>query len=183
MTEDEQMITDYAVENVQSALLALGFEIKGGRKKTPARVVKYWKEMLTPLDVEWTTFKPENTDEMIVIKDIYFYSACEHHLLPFHGKCHVAYLPKKKIVGLSKIPRMVKQQSRGFMTQEYLTNNIANELQRRLKCKGVGVVMEATHTCMSCRGAEAAGAETLTSKMLGVFKKAKTKQEFLNFIK
>ena len=122
-------------------------------------------------------------DEMVVVKDIELYSLCEHHLLPFFGKCHVAYLPDKKVVGLSKIPRLVNMFSRRLQIQERLTNQIAQAIQTCVKPLGVGVVIEARHLCMVMRGVEKQRSETLTSAMLGAFREnQQTREEFLALI-
>jgi GTP cyclohydrolase I len=122
-------------------------------------------------------------DEMVVIKDIELYSLCEHHMLPFFGKCHVAYLPDKKVVGLSKIPRLVNMFSRRLQIQERLTNQIAQALQNCVKPLGVGVVIEARHLCMVMRGVEKQRSETITSAMLGAFREnQQTREEFLSLI-
>lgn len=122
-------------------------------------------------------------DEMVVIKDIELYSLCEHHMLPFFGKCHVAYLPDKKVVGLSKIPRLVNMFSRRLQIQERLTNQIAQALQNCVKPLGVGVVIEARHLCMVMRGVEKQRSETITSAMLGAFRdNQQTREEFLSLI-
>ena len=122
-------------------------------------------------------------DEMVVVKDIELYSLCEHHLLPFFGKCHVAYLPDKKVVGLSKIPRLVNMFSRRLQIQERLTNQIAKAIQDSVKPLGVGVVIEAKHLCMVMRGVEKQNSETVTSAMLGSFRdNQQTRNEFLSLI-
>lgn len=122
-------------------------------------------------------------DEMVVVKDIELYSLCEHHLLPFFGKCHVAYLPDKKVVGLSKIPRLVNMFSRRLQIQERLTNQIAQAIQDSVKPLGVGVVIEGRHLCMVMRGVEKQNSETVTSAMLGAFREnLQTRSEFLSLI-
>jgi GTP cyclohydrolase I len=123
-------------------------------------------------------------DEMVIVKDIDFFSLCEHHMLPFFGKCHVAYLPKKKIVGLSKIPRLVDVFARRFQVQERLTTQIARIIEEKVKPKGVGVVMEAFHLCVMMRGVEKQGAHMITSSMRGRFRSdPRTRDEFLELIK
>jgi GTP cyclohydrolase I len=123
-------------------------------------------------------------NEMVIVKDIDFYSLCEHHLLPFFGKCHVAYIPNGKVVGLSKIPRLVDIYARRLQVQERLTNQIANTLLEKINPLGVAVVTEATHLCMAMRGVEKQNAVAVASAMLGAFREdARTRSEFLNLIK
>jgi GTP cyclohydrolase IA len=122
--------------------------------------------------------------EMVIVKDVDFYSLCEHHLLPFFGKCHVAYLPSTKVIGLSKIPRIIDVFSRRLQVQERLTLQIAETIQARIAPLGVAVVMEATHLCMSMRGVEKQNSSAITSAMLGTFREnARTRMEFLELIK
>ena len=122
-------------------------------------------------------------DEMVIVKDIELFSLCEHHLLPFFGKCHVAYVPDKKVVGLSKIPRLVDMFSRRLQIQERLTQQIAETLQERIGPQGGGVVVEARHLCMMMRGVEKQHSQTVTSAMLGVFRdQQQTREEFLSLV-
>jgi GTP cyclohydrolase I len=122
--------------------------------------------------------------EMVIVKDIDFYSLCEHHLLPFFGKCHVAYIPSDKVIGLSKIPRLVDVFSRRLQVQERLTNQIAETIRVKIAPLGVAVVMEATHLCMSMRGVEKQNSVAVTSAMAGVFRdNARTRMEFLELVK
>ena len=124
-----------------------------------------------------------NYSEMVIVKDIDFYSLCEHHLLPFFGKCHVAYIPNGKVVGLSKIPRLVDIFAHRLQVQERLTNQIANTLLEKIQPLGVAVVTEATHLCMAMRGVEKQNAVAVTSAMLGAFREdARTRGEFLDLI-
>lgn len=123
-------------------------------------------------------------DQMVLVKDIEIYSLCEHHLLPFFGKCHVAYIPDKKVVGLSKIPRLVNMFSRRLQIQERLTSQIAGAIQQQISPLGVGVVVEARHLCMVMRGVEKQNSQTVTSAMLGAFREnARTREEFLSLIR
>jgi GTP cyclohydrolase IA len=123
-------------------------------------------------------------NEMVIVKDIDFYSLCEHHMLPFFGKCHVAYIPNGKVVGLSKIPRLVDIFAHRLQVQERLTNQIASTLQDKIRPLGVAVVTEATHLCMSMRGVERQNSVAVTSAMLGAFREdARTRAEFLNLLK
>jgi GTP cyclohydrolase IA len=122
--------------------------------------------------------------EMVIVKDIDFFSLCEHHLLPFFGKCHVAYIPRHKVIGLSKIPRLVDVFSRRLQLQERLTSQIAETIQEKIAPIGVAVVMEATHLCMAMRGVEKQNSIAVTSAMLGAFRNsARTRMEFLELIK
>ena len=122
--------------------------------------------------------------EMVIVKDIDFYSLCEHHLLPFFGKCHIAYIPSKRVIGLSKIPRLVDVFSRRLQVQERLTNQIADTIRDKIAPLGVAVVMEATHLCMSMRGVEKQNSFAVTSAMQGAFRNnARTRMEFLELIK
>jgi len=122
--------------------------------------------------------------EMVIVKDIDFYSLCEHHLLPFFGKCHVAYIPTKKVIGLSKIPRLVEVFARRLQVQERLTHQIAEVIRDAVDPLGVAVVMEGTHLCMSMRGVEKQNSFAVTSAMLGVFREnARTRMEFLELLK
>jgi GTP cyclohydrolase IA len=123
-------------------------------------------------------------DEMVVVKDIELYSLCEHHLLPFFGKCHVAYIPDKKVVGLSKIARLVNMYARRLQIQERLTSQIAESIQEILKPQGVGVIVEARHLCMVMRGVEKQNSTAVSSAMLGVFRENKqTRDEFLALVR
>jgi GTP cyclohydrolase I len=159
-----------------------------GLKETPGRVAKSFQKLYggytqNPKDVI-TVFENEGYDEMVIARDIEFYSMCEHHMLPFYGKVHVGYIPDKKIVGLSKMPRMVEVFARRLQNQERLTKQIADTLNEVLKPKGVGVVVEAAHMCMQARGVEKQHSKVVTSSFTGLFiKNLTTRNEFLNLIK
>jgi GTP cyclohydrolase I len=137
-------------------------------RDTPKRWLNMMREMTTPQEFEFTTFRAES-DEMVVVKDIQFYSLCSHHLVPFFGVAHIGYVPDQLIVGLSKLPRTVVETSKGLWAQENLTRTIALNLQDKLQPLGVAVVMEARHLCMEMRGVKAPGTYTTTSSMQGVF--------------
>jgi GTP cyclohydrolase I len=123
-------------------------------------------------------------NEMVIVRDIDFYSLCEHHLLPFFGKCHIAYIPQGRVIGLSKIPRLVEIYARRLQLQERLTSQIADTIQEKICPLGVAVVVEGTHLCMSMRGVEKQNSFAVTSAMLGVFREdARTRMEFLELIK
>jgi GTP cyclohydrolase IA len=153
-------------------------------KGTPERFLKMLRELTTPEKFEFTTFE-SRSDEMVVMKDIDFVSLCAHHVIPFIGKAHVAYVPNGKIVGLSKIARLVKSKARTLTVQEELTTAIADKLFAELLPKGVAVVMEAEHMCMTIRGVQAAGTKTITSCMYGAFADhtRQARSEFLAFIR
>ena len=147
---------------------------------TPRRVAAAYSEFLTPGEFELTTFEnEEGYDQLVLARDIPFHSLCEHHMLPFFGVAHVGYLPSENIVGLSKLARVVEGFARGLQVQERLTKQIADCLDSRLQPKGVGVVLEAEHLCMSLRGVRATGLHTLTSELTGHLREnAAARQEF-----
>jgi GTP cyclohydrolase I len=163
-------------------LVALGADITSeSLRDTPRRVADAYAELLTPEPFEATTFpNDEGYDELVVACDIPFHSLCEHHLLPFVGVAHVGYLPGERIIGLSKLARVVEYFARGLQVQERLTTQAADWLDRELAPKGVGVVLEAEHLCMGLRGARKPGARTVTSALHGLVRDdARTRQEFL----
>jgi GTP cyclohydrolase I len=122
-------------------------------------------------------------DEMVIVKDIEVFSLCEHHLLPFFGKCHIAYIPRQKVVGLSKLPRLVNLFARRLQVQERMTNQIAETIAQKLEPQGIGVIVEARHLCMAMRGVEKQHSFTVTSAMLGCFRDSpQTRQEFLSLV-
>jgi GTP cyclohydrolase IA len=160
-----------------------------GLLRTPERVEKAYRFLTSGYSAEidrvlnGAMFSVDYS-EMVIVKDIDFYSLCEHHMLPFFGKCHVAYIPSDKVIGLSKIPRLVDVFSRRLQVQERLTNQIANTISEKISPVGVAVVMEATHLCMSMRGVEKQNSFAVTSAMLGAFRtNSRTRFEFLELIK
>ncbi len=161
-----------------------------GLKKTPLRVEKAYKYFTKGYEqdagdiLKSAVFSASDYDEMVIVKDIDVFSMCEHHLLPFFGKCHIAYLPDKKVVGLSKLPRVVEVFARRLQIQEKLTTDIAKAIEASLKPKGVGVVIEALHLCVMMRGVEKHNAHMVTSSMQGRFRSdSKTREEFLGLIR
>lgn len=179
-----------SLETVAKELLVLMGEnpTRQGLIRTPQRVAKSWQDLTSGYKVNVDqlinrALFDEAYSEMVVVRDISFYSLCEHHLLPFFGVCHVAYIPNGKIIGLSKIPKLVKAFSRRLQVQERLTNEIADILMTKVAPLGVGVVMEARHMCMEMRGAESIKSPTVTSSMLGLFRTdGRTRDEFLALI-
>jgi len=172
-----------AIERAAADLLrALGRDADSeALEETPRRVADAYSELLTPRPFRATTFaNDDGYDELIVARAIPFHSLCMHHLLPFHGVAHVGYLPDERIIGLSKLGRVVEYFSRDLQIRERLTTQIAGWLQQELEPKGVGVVLEAEHLCMSLRGVQKLGAKTVTSALRGLVRDdARTRQEFL----
>ena len=183
------MNKEEVAKNILNLLVELGEDPeRQGLKRTPERVAKAY-EFLTQgyhQNVEEILNKAifeEKYDEMVIVKDIDFYSMCEHHLLPFFGKVHVAYIPNKKIVGLSKIPRIVEVFSRRLQVQERMTQEICDTIEKYLNPRGVAVVCEGYHMCMMMRGVQKQNSITTTSAMHGIFKEdSRTRTEFLNLI-
>ncbi len=175
---------------IEQLLIELGQDPqRAGLERTPERVEKALRFLTSgygkdPREILNDALFVEEYDEMVVVKDIDFFSLCEHHALPFFGRCHVAYMPKQKIVGLSKIPRLVEMYSRRLQVQERLTTQIANTLNDVLQPRGVAVVMEALHLCMVMRGVEKQNSKAITSAMLGAFRdRPETRAEFMELIK
>jgi GTP cyclohydrolase I len=167
----------------RSLLAALGADLASdGLRDTPRRMADTYAELLTPETFSLTTFpNDEGYDELILVRDIPFQSLCMHHVLPFHGVAHIAYLPADRLLGLSKLARVVDLFARDLQLQERLTTQIADWLQEQMQPKGVGVVLEAEHLCMSLRGVQKPGAKTVTSALHGLVRDdARTREEFLN---
>jgi GTP cyclohydrolase I len=170
-----------AEESARALLKALGIQVDTeALKDTPGRMVRAYAELFTPRAFNLTTFpNDEGYDELVLARAIPMHSVCEHHLLPFVGLAHVGYLPGDRILGLSKLARVVEHFARRPQVQERLTKQVADWLQERLQPKAVGVVIEAEHTCMTLRGVRAAGSSTVTSAMLGTLRSdARSRQEF-----
>lgn len=183
-------LVDASVQQIYAELLSRMGEdpARNGLLRTPERMQKAIEFLTrgyrqTVNDVIHEALFDVDYDEMVIVKDIEFYSLCEHHLLPFFGKAHVAYLPAGKVVGLSKVARIVDIFSRRLQVQERLTQQIAEAIQDAVRPQGVGVVMEGQHLCMMMRGVEKQNSQTVTSSMLGVFKsQLQTRSEFLSLI-
>jgi GTP cyclohydrolase I len=161
--------------------------MREGLLKTPERVAKSLQFLMqgyeqNPEEILRSAMFSEDYRQMVIVKDIDFYSMCEHHLLPFFGKVHVGYIPNKKITGLSKIPRVVEVFARRLQVQERLTTQIKECIQRTLEPMGVMVIIEAQHLCMQMRGVQKQHSITTTSDFTGAFKQAKTREEFMNLI-
>jgi len=175
---------------VEQMLAELGEDpAREGLRETPARVTRALRELTDGYDAEISevvagaVFEQEY-DEMVLVKDIPFYSLCEHHVLPFFGAVHVGYLPKGRVIGLSKIPRLVTMFAHRLQLQERMTKQIAEAISGALEPRGVGVVVEARHLCMEMRGVKKSGGQLITSCMLGTFRRdARTRAEFLDLVR
>ncbi|TMD87301.1 MAG: GTP cyclohydrolase I FolE [Chloroflexi bacterium] len=181
---------DQIPELIESLLAELGEDpLRQGLKATPNRVSRALRELtdgygVNPADIVAGAIFDQDYDEMVLVKDIRFYSLCEHHMLPFFGSCHVGYLPKGRVVGLSKIPRLVGAFAHRLQLQERMTKEIAEALNEAVAPKGVGVVVEARHLCMEMRGVQKPGGQMITSCMLGTFRKdPRTRAEFLELVR
>lgn len=180
--------TAILAENYRSIIENLGENIyREGLEKTPERAAKAMMFLthgygLNPLEILKSALFTEDHSQMIVVKDIEVYSMCEHHMLPFFGKAHIAYIPNGKIVGLSKLPRIVDAFSRRMQVQERLTDEIKNCIQEALEPLGVAVVIEAQHMCMCMRGIQKQNSVTTTSSFTGAFEKNKTRKEFISLV-
>lgn len=187
MSSFEELMRDTSVEEAKVFLRNLFPEKDWDSehmKNTPERFVKMLEDLTEKEMFTWTQFA-STSDEMVICKDIHFHSLCAHHLIPYVGVAHVAYIPKDYIVGLSKIPRLVRHKAADLTVQEELTASIAFEMEENLQPVGVGVVMEAEHMCATLRGVKAAGMKTITSCMRGAFADHQrlARAEFLQFIK
>jgi GTP cyclohydrolase IA len=172
-----------ATRAAEDLLTALGVDLDAeGLRDTPRRIAAAYAELLTPVEFAPTTFPNDGGyDELVVATGIPFHSLCEHHVLPFVGVAHVGYLPGERIIGLSKLARVVERFARGLQVQERLTTQVAGWLDEQLRPRGVGVVIEAEHLCMSLRGVQKPGARTVTSALHGLVRDdSRTREEFLS---
>lgn len=178
-------ITPQELKAVETIISSIGEDtLREGLRDTPKRYLKFLKEFCNPDPFEFTTFTNDGSDEMIIVSNIPFFSLCEHHLAPFMGFASIAYIPKDKIVGLSKIPRLLDHFARRLQNQERITQQVADMLQSKLNPKGVAVVLKARHMCIEMRGVKKHDCWTTTSAMIGAFKQElNCRQEFLNLIK
>ena len=175
---------------IRSLLTELGEDPqREGLSRTPVRAAKAWADLtrgyqMDPAEILNGALFEVSYDEMVIVRDIEMFSLCEHHLLPFFGKVHIAYIPNKKVIGLSKMARLVEMYARRLQIQERMTTEIAWTIQRALEPAGVGVIVEARHLCMMMRGVEKQHSSAVTSTMLGVFReKPQTRDEFLSLIR
>ena len=169
---------------VKDLLEAMGEDItREGLQGTPERVAKFYEEWMKHSTYSKMTAFTSKYDNMVIVKSVPFYSLCEHHMLPFFGLASIGYIPVNNILGISKLVRILDKYSRRLQVQENLTEQVAEEIERIAKPKGVMVVLEAEHMCMSMRGVEAPGTKTITSCIKGVFTKSAPRQEFLSLIK
>lgn len=188
LEEYTQHYTDEMKDNFLSILKSVGEDTKReGIVKTPERAAKAMQFLtqgydMNPQEILLSAMFPEDYDDMVIVKDIELYSLCEHHMLPFFGKAHIAYIPNGHIVGLSKLPRIVDVFARRLQVQERLTHDILECINTTLKPKGVAVVIEAHHMCMMMRGVQKQNSATTTSGFRGEFEKNETRSEFLRLI-
>jgi GTP cyclohydrolase I len=186
----DESLSEVSTEEIYREILSRLGEDPGrqGLLATPARVEKSMAYLTkgydeNPTEILRGALFDEDYDEMVIVKDIEIFSLCEHHMLPFFGKVHVAYIPKGKVIGLSKIPRLVEVFARRLQVQERLTRQIADAIQNAIAPLGVGVVIEARHLCMMMRGIEKQHSSTVTSAMLGCFHQKETRLEFLSLVR
>ena len=190
LTEAQTTLTSASLEELTRELLVrLGEDpTREGLLRTPERYAKAYQYLTKgynedPAAVLKDALFTVDYDEMVIVKDIEMFSLCEHHLLPFFGKVHIAYIPKGKVLGLSKLPRLVEVFARRLQVQERLTVEIAESIQHAIQPMGVGVVIEARHLCMMMRGIEKQNSSTVTSAMVGCFQRKETRSEFLSLVR
>jgi len=188
--EQEEGLGGYSTQEIYRELLGrLGEDpTRDGLLRTPERVEKSLSFLTKGYDEDPTQILrgalfDVDYDEMVIVKDIEMFSLCEHHMLPFFGRVHVAYIPKGKVIGLSKIPRLIEVFARRLQVQERLTRQIADAIQHAIQPQGVGVVIEARHLCMMMRGIEKQNSSTVTSAMVGCFQQKETRAEFLSLVR
>jgi GTP cyclohydrolase I len=190
LMETQTTLTSASLEELTRELLVrLGEDpTREGLLRTPLRVAKAYRYLTKgynedPGELLKGALFSVDYDEMVIVKDIEMFSLCEHHMLPFFGKVHIAYIPRGRVIGLSKLPRLVEVFARRLQVQERLTVEIAESIQEAIQPLGVGVVVEARHLCMMMRGVEKQHSATVTSSMLGAFRAPQTRQEFLSLIR
>ena len=185
----EEAIKEILLEIEKDDAVDINGELREGLKNTPKRVKESWKELYSgynqdPKETLNATFNGEGYDGIVLLKDIEFYSTCEHHMLSFTGKAHVAYIPTERIVGISKLARIVEVYSRRLQNQERITTQVADALEEYLKPLGAAIIIEAKHDCMGCRGVKKSNTTMITSAMRGVFfDKAEARSELMDLIK
>lgn len=188
LAEKNQQSQEYIEESVREIMEYIGEDVdREGLVETPKRVRKSWDKLYGGYDMDpkdlLKTFDKETYSQMVVLKDIEFYSTCEHHMLPFFGKAHIAYIPGKKVIGVSKLARLLEIYARRLQIQERIGEQVTTFLMKELKAKGAACVLEAQHFCMTSRGVEKQNAKMVTSSLKGVFlKEAETRQEFFSMI-
>lgn len=184
-----EMNDEKTTDQIKDLITTLGEDpLRDGLQRTPLRFFKSLKDLTSGYSanieqiINGAMFDVSYQD-MIVVRDIEFYSLCEHHMIPFFGRCHVGYIPNDKVIGLSKIPRIIDAFSRRLQVQERLTHEVAEAIQEHVKPQGVGVVVEAYHLCMMMRGVQKQNSFTITSAMQGCFNKLETRNEFMSHVK
>jgi GTP cyclohydrolase I len=186
---NSQIDRDKMIELIKQQLHFIGENPdREGLKETPQRILKSWDELYAGYNMNaiqiLKTFQEGVCDELVLLKDIEFFSTCEHHMLPFFGSAHIGYIPNKKVIGVSKLARLVELFSRRLQIQERMTTQIADFLDTHLKCKGCMVVVEAQHFCMTSRGVKKQHSKMVTSAVRGLYKDdINARQEFLNLIR
>ena len=187
--EDKRTISQEIENKIKDILIYLGENPnREGLIDTPKRVIKSWDKLYSgysqnPGDILKATFTEGTCNEMVILKDIEFYSSCEHHMLPFFGKISIGYIPNNKVVGVSKLARLVEVYARRMQIQERMTTEIADDIMKILNAKGCMVIAEAQHFCMTARGVQKQNSKMITSAIRGVFENTEVRNEFLSIIK